>query len=75
MLCTVFVVSYVPILAKYTLEGVGMVKMSNRYLLFQQYTLSVNLIANPFIYTMTQHRFKVFLKELIRKSVPDVFVR
>ena len=43
--------------------------MPIRFRLFKQYALSVNVIANPFIYTMTQRRFKEFLRGMIKRSV------
>ena len=68
LICTVFVVSYVPTLIKFILEAVGIVIMSTRYHIFSN-TLSINVIATPFIYTMTQRRFKEFLQRMIKRRV------
>ena len=69
LISTAFIVSYVPTLIQYTFEAVGIIKMSTRYNFFQQYTLSINLIANPFIYTLTQQRFKEFIQSMIKRSL------
>ena len=69
IICTVFVVSYVPTITQFIFGAVGIAEIQTRYHLFRQYTLSINLIANPFIYTMTQRRFKEFLQGMIKRSV------
>ena len=70
LICAVFVVSYVPVLIRYMLYAVGRGNlMPIRYKLFARYAVSINLIANPFIYTMTQRRFKEFLQGMIKRSV------
>ena len=65
MVCWTFVLSYAPLLVYYSiaLSGYG---LPGWFGIVSSYTVSINNIVNPVIYTFTNKRFAVFMKGLVR---------
>ena len=58
-ICWVFVVSYIPILIDLMIDD-----PPSWFNTLAVYTLSISVIGNPIIYTITNNRFRCFIKEM-----------
>ena len=70
LVCWTFVLSYAPLLVYYSLALLGK-KLPGWFQIVSSYTVSINNIVNPVIYTFTNKRFSMFLKGLVRGKTQE----
>ena len=79
LVCWVYIISYIPTAVQISLLSPHH-PPSTWLSLFATYTFSLNIIANPFIYTLTNNRFNRFMKQMFmlgysnRGVVSDVVI-
>ena len=62
IICWVFVASYVPTVIIFALPALGVAGIPQWVNCFSMYSVSLNLIANPFIYSFTNSKFSLYVK-------------
>lgn len=73
-ICWVFILSYSPLVTSTVLE-LCRIGVPDWFTLLSRYSLAITVIANPFIYSITNKKFGQFLKGVVRKRSPVVPLR
>lgn len=67
-ICLAFVVSYIPAFINVLLTSTLKVDVPTWFIMFAIYTKSINSLANPPIYCITNKRFRRFLKSICKPN-------
>lgn len=65
VICWMYVLSYLPSVVLFALPVAGVSNIPPYVNVINMYSLSLNLISNPFIYSYSNARFALFLKSLL----------
>ena len=71
LICWIFVASYIPTVVIFALPAVGMSDIPHWVNCMSMYSVSLNLIANPVIYSFTNRRFAMFAKYFFTGRVKE----
>ena len=72
--CWLFLISWVPWIIKIFFRSYGS-NLPVWYSIFQQHVLTLNVVLNPVIYTLTNQSFKEVVKKRVLGKVQSVFCR